>query len=44
MIHMYYEMDVDANYLYQMLIDYNFMLSISANILFQSLLTWLKLD
>jgi hypothetical protein len=44
MIHMYYEMDVDDNYLYQMLIDYNCMLSISANIWFQSLLTWIKLD
>jgi hypothetical protein len=45
MIHMAYEMDIDAyNHLYQMLFDNTCMLSIGCKPMMLSTLIWLKLD
>jgi hypothetical protein len=43
-LYMSYEMDVDGNYLYQMLFDNTCMLSICCKPMMLSTLIWLKLD
>jgi hypothetical protein len=44
MIHMYIEMNVDDNYLYQIMFDNTCMLSIGCKPMILSTLIWLKLD